>query len=126
MNKKKCLRMTNSTMQNTLKSYLNDRLEIEPNFFGSPSMMDFIKDMEFCQKLDISIQNKPRTHIKAEILSKMTGEPINTMSNFFNSNSKKAIQEGLNKLKELGLTPTNKLEVNKALIINYLIAIKEQ
>ena len=114
------------TILNTNKSYLKNKLEIEPNFFGSPSMIDFVKDMEFCQQLDINIKNRPRTHIKAEILSKMTGEPINTMSNFFSSNSRKAIQEAIKKLKELGLPTTNKLEVNKALIINYLIAIKDQ
>ena len=120
------LRISNSTIENTLKSYLNNKLEIEPDFFGSPSMLDFVKDMEFCQQLDINIKNKPRTHIKAEILSKITGEPINTMSNFFNSNSKMAIQECINKLKEFGLTPTNQLEVNKALIINCLTALKTQ
>jgi hypothetical protein len=65
-------------------------------------MIDFVKDMEFCQQLDINIKNKPRTHIKAEILSKMTGEPINTMSNFFSSNSRKAIQEAIKKLNDLG------------------------
>ena len=112
-------------IKNTLKSYYNSNYMITPKFFGEPSMMDFVRDMEICKKLDIEFKNKPRSRIKAEILSYLTGETVETMHNFYTSSSYNDLKNTISWLKNLKLLLTENKLINKAIIINTLIELKQ-
>ncbi|MEW5821048.1 MAG: hypothetical protein AB1782_12725 [Cyanobacteriota bacterium] len=113
--------VSSEIIKKTLKSYLNKTDWIDPKFFGKPSMMDFIKDMENCNKLGIEFKGKTRSRIKAEILSSLTGQTIESMFNFYNSQTPEDYINDRKKLEELGLIATDNIEINKALLINAMI-----
>jgi hypothetical protein len=94
---------------------------ISPEFFGPPGKLDYMKDMHACQQLGIDPQGMDRNSIKAEILSKLTGESSEDMLNFYTARGPEDRQNDFSKMNELGLSPTNVREVNKTKIINTMM-----
>lgn len=115
---------SSSLLKTTFGSYQSDDSSIDPEFFGSPNFIDFIKDIEFCKNLRIDIKGKPRAQIKAEILSKLTGKTLQEMYNFYNSKGVTDKKKDNKLLKKMGLIATDSREMNKAIIINALIELK--
>lgn len=112
-------------MNSTFSTYLNNSSSIKPNFFGPANMMDFVEDLETCEKLGLKFKGKKRETIKAEILSTLTGKPVEMMLNFFKATTSQDAKKDLAYIKQLGLTPTGNRRLNKAMIVNALIEMKK-
>jgi len=117
----RCHFLSSPIASSTLESYKNDKEIVDPKFFGVPSMLDFIRDMESCLELGIEFKGKARSQIKANILSKLTGESPESMHNFFVSKGPADNKNNQKQLEELGLIATKSRAINKAIIINALI-----
>lgn len=77
----------NAHFSSTINCYNSKTKGVNPSFFGPASMIDFVRDLEKCKTLNISMVGKTRDQIKTEILSTLTGKPYSQMFNVFNSNS---------------------------------------
>jgi hypothetical protein len=97
---------------------------ITPEFFGPPGPADRAKDMKLCQHLGIDTQGMDREHIKASILSKLTGKPEEQMLEFYTSVGEMDMRKDLHALKGMGIEPSaqpNNMMAraeNKANIVN--------
>lgn len=97
---------------------------ITPEFFGPPGIIDTIMDKQLCQALDINIEGLSRDEIKANILSELTGKPVDLMLDFYINTGKSDAQININILKCMGMEPSEHPDSlmargeNKANIIN--------
>lgn len=100
---------------------------LSPEFFGPPGPMDKMKDMRLCKALGIDTQGMDRTDIKANILSKLTGNSVDEMKSFYSSVGEQDMKNDMQALASYGLDPSAQPNMmmaraeNKALIANQMI-----
>lgn len=117
--------MTNKDLYKNLPTIEKNNTFINYEFFGPACLMDFVKDIEYSHNLGIDVAGKPRDLIKAEILSLLTGKPIDIMYNFFNASARLDNYIDKEIFQALKMHFTSNLNANKALIINKLIEINQ-
>lgn len=97
---------------------------ITPEFFGPAGPQDRAKDMRLCRELGIDMNGMDRTDVKANILSKLTGQPVDQMKAFYTGMGENDRIMDYQKMNTMGINPSQNPDQmmaraeNKASIVN--------
>ncbi|MEW5821792.1 MAG: hypothetical protein AB1782_16480 [Cyanobacteriota bacterium] len=102
----------------------NEAKGLSPEFFGPPGPKDKMMDMQMCQQLGIDPAGMDRSQIKANILSGLTGKPVDQMQAFYSSVGEQDMRKDLQEMRRMGMEPSHQPNMmkaraeNKAMIVN--------
>ncbi len=111
-------------IQQTTPAQKNSQGGIQPGFFGPPNPADRMQDMKMCRQLGIDSAGMQREDIKANILSRLTGQPVDQMRAFYSNVGEMDMRKDFQALKAMGIFPSqnpNNMMAraeNKANIVN--------